>query len=257
MLILAVTLLPAGVLACVQALSNFQRLTAIAEDSVLQAAILSAREEEKFIVGARRLLKTLSVLPDVIDLQPEQCGEVLRSVLMISELYRSLVLTNRSGDIICSSTPLAQPLNISHEDWYREVVARQELTVTGRTPGIMSESGLNAVGLPIFDRQGALTSALFLTLEARWLQDLLVQADTPVVAHVAMVDGRGNTIAAASAAAHDRRWLPRPEQLRESLAAKPSAVRLTGSDGRLRILGSLHCCGMKSTLSWEVSTIWP
>lgn len=237
MLILAVTLLPAGVLACVQALSNFQRLTAIAEDSVLQAAILSAREEEKFIVGARRLLKTLSVLPDVIDLQPEQCGEVLRSVLMISELYRSLVLTNRSGDIICSSTPLAQPLNISHEDWYREVVARQELTVTGRTPGIMSESGLNAVGLPIFDRQGALTSALFLTLEARWLQDLLVQADTPVVAHVAMVDGRGNTIAAASAAAHDRRWLPRPEQLRESLAAKPSAVRLTGSDGRLRIFG--------------------
>lgn len=234
-LILAVTLLPAGVLACVQALSNFQRLSALAEDSVLQAAVLSAREEESFIVGARRLLKTLSVLPDVIDLQSQRCGEILRSVLMISELYRSLVLTNRSGDVVCSSAPLTRPLNIANERWYREVVARQDFTVTGRTRGLMSEADVTAIGLPIFDRQGTLNAALFLTLEARWLQDLLVQPSTPVVAHVAMIDGNGNVIAAASSSAKDRSWLPPPARLRESLAAEPQALRLTGSDGGHRI----------------------
>lgn len=234
-LILAVTLLPAGILACVQALSNFQRLSTLAADSVLQAAVLSAREEESFIVGARRLLKTLSVLPDVIDLHSERCGEVLRSVLMISELYRSLVLTNRNGDIVCSSAPLTQPHNIANERWYREIVARPDFTMTGRIRGLMSEADVTTIGLPIFDRQGGLNAALFLTLEAQWLRDLLVQPNTPVVAHVAMIDGSGNTIAAASSTATDLSWLPPPDRILAAFEAEPNTVRLTGSDGGHRI----------------------
>src|SRR3546814_931842 len=76
-ILLALALLPAGSLAIIQALANYDQVKALTERSLLQSAAIVASEEKNEIAAARAALEELASLPAVVEFTPGGCGQAL------------------------------------------------------------------------------------------------------------------------------------------------------------------------------------
>lgn len=224
-LLLAFAMLPAGVLACLQALSNYRQLSTLAEDTMVQAAVLSTQEEENVVVNARRVLQLLAVLPEVTEPLAGGCEATLAAVRATSESYGPLAVTNERGDVVCSSPPLSAPVNVAEQPWFRSVMGRGVFTVTAGGGGASGDA-IMVASLPLTDGEGKTTGALFLAIGTRWLKELLVETEISEVTHVALVDNAGNVIASDSARAAASRWLPDKGFLRANVGGGPKTLRI-------------------------------
>ena len=224
--LLALAMLPAGAFACFQALSNYRQLSTLSEEWALQSAILAARAEENVIIEARRVLETLRVLPDIVDVVPIRCDETLAAVLSTSDSYALLAVANDAGEVVCSAPSVKPSLNVSDRPWFREVVSREGFIVTSGAEDIASGARIMAESLPMFDDEGNVTGTLFLAFRTQWLRELLAKMVPPDVANVALVDREGNAITGASEQLAMPGWLPDPAVLRTNLARIPSSVRI-------------------------------
>ncbi len=230
--LLALVMLPAGVVACLQALSNYRQLSELSEESTLQAAILSTQEEENVMIAARYVLETLALLPEIARRVPGQCDETLAAVRSTSDFYGSLAIADDRGEIVCG-IPLADGLlNVSDRPWFRSVMKRGAFTVTGNAEDLVSNETVMAATLPMFDAGQKISGVLFLAIRTQWINELLTETGVPDLAHVALVDGAGNVIANASKQSPPS-WLPDPGFLRANLSNRPKSVRL--SDGNTGI----------------------
>ncbi len=236
--LLTLAMLPAGALACLQALSNYRQLSAMAEESMLQAAVLSAREEENVVIAAGRLLQTLSVIPAIVHRQPGECGQTLAAVLSTSNFYGSAAVVDGRGEIVCAHPASAQRLNVSDAPWYRAVVHRGSFTVTGNARDIASDTIVLAASLPLFDSERNIDGALFLAIEPQWMSELLSETDTPDVAHIALVDRLGMIVAEDYGASDDSPWLPDPSFLSAYLSDRPRSLRIDGENAYDGILAT-------------------
>ncbi len=219
-------MLPAGVLACLQALSNYNQLSTLAEESMLQAAVLSTREEENIIIVARRVLHTLAVLPEITSLDAERCDATLTAVRATSEFYGSLAVVDDRGEIVCGSFAPPGPVNVSDRPWFRSVMSRTAFTVTGAAEDLATGAPVLAASLPLTDPDDGIVGALFLSIKTEWLNALLGETGTPDVTHVAIVDADGNVIADDPARPGTPSWLRDPGFLRANLVGGPKAMRM-------------------------------
>src|SRR3546814_17970881 len=76
-ILLALALLPAGSLAIIQALANYDQVKALTERSLLQSAAIVASDEKNQIAAARAALEELASLPAVVAFTPGGCGHAL------------------------------------------------------------------------------------------------------------------------------------------------------------------------------------
>ena len=230
--LLALAMLPAAVLACLQALSNYRQLSALSEESALQAAILSMQEEENVIIRARRVLKTLAVLPEITGRTPGRCDKTLAAVRSTSDFYGSLAVTDERGEVVCSAPPTIGQLNVSDRPWFRSAVGRGTFTVTADEQGVASDARVMVAALPLFDGGEAITGLLSLAIRPQWLRELLVKTGAPDVARVALVDRAGMLIANGSEQSAKPTWLPDPGLLRANLTGEPRSIQVVdGSAG--------------------------
>lgn len=234
--LLALVMLPAGVVACLQALSNYRQLSALSEESTLQAAILATQEDENVIIAARRVLKTLAVLPEIVGPVPGRCDATLAAVHSTSGFYATVALTNDRGEIVCGSPPVSRTLNVSDRPWYQSLMRRGAFNVTGGVEDMATGARVLVAGLPIFSRDQEITGALFLTIRTEWLKELLIEAGTPDVTHVALVDRAGNVIGNDPEQFPAASWLPPPGFLRANLAGGPRSMQILDGNTDVGVL---------------------
>src|SRR5690606_26744628 len=75
--LLALALLPAGTLAIVQALANYEQVKELTERSLLQSTAVVASEEKNEIIAARDALESLAGLNEVVGFTPGACTRAL------------------------------------------------------------------------------------------------------------------------------------------------------------------------------------
>jgi two-component system, sensor histidine kinase PdtaS len=237
--LLALAMLPAGFLACLQAISNYRKMTTLSEVALLQTAVQSTREEENIIVAARRVLQTIVVLPPIRDLRPEACTEILRAVVETSAYYQSLMVTDGRGTVVCASASDDGMVAESNASWFRAVTSRKRFTVVGHAEASQAEDRILAVGLPVVHADGEIVGAAFLVLRARWLERVLAVTRDADIIHTALVDDNGDLIAHDGFGMAPSSWLPDPADLRPRLSGSPVAMHSAndvGPDAMLAIV---------------------
>src|SRR3546814_12830528 len=101
-ILLALALLPAGSLAIIQALANYDQVKALTERSLLQSAAIVASEEKNEIAAARAALEALPSLPAVVAFTPGGCGQALPRLRARSEnRYSNHIGRAHSRDRVC------------------------------------------------------------------------------------------------------------------------------------------------------------
>jgi two-component sensor histidine kinase len=235
-LLLALALLPAGTLAMVQAVANFEQVKELSERNLLQSSAVVASEEKNEILAARDALQKLAALPEVAAFTPGACGQALLQLREESDRYDQVVALRLDGLMTCASD-LDNPPSFADQEWFMRTLGNDAFTVTGNVVLPAGETPMLLASLPLRDTDDEVVGVVAMTLRQAWLKELLHRADGQALANtsVALLDRRGAVLAQSSAEGTDGDWLPAAFVIGARLSGQAQVFRTAGRDGTERI----------------------
>jgi|APTNR8051073442_1049403.scaffolds.fasta_scaffold04187_8 two-component sensor histidine kinase len=218
-LLVALAMLPVGAIAVALALANFHRIADVMETSLLTATIGPAREEREALLTTQRLLTTLAVLPDVLQVDGDRCTERLSALTGTIDHVETAAVTDAHGRIVCSAGVSAPVKSIADRPWFQEMKQEGGVGVVGPLAGFLADQLVVIVGSPIKAANGHFGGVVILAFGAIWFQSLLDARGASPTTHIAFVDDAGTVIASKSS---EDDWLPPADQLKTLLAEAPT-----------------------------------
>ena len=229
LLILAVTL-PLGGLLFWNAQEDARDGETAASRYVGQAAQVLAAETDQFLADTRSLLDRIATRPQVAALDRTNCDPLFADLRAYMPRYRSLVLVDRQGEVVCRN-PDAVPAqgSLTELPGFRAAVAgeRFHVDVPRRAPDNRMALALTT---PIVDASGTLGGVLVASLDL---------ASFPVASLASAVPGQGvlleivnrDGMFIARSTAPERIGTEAPPPLLEAVLRSEGPVRLRRDDG--------------------------
>jgi diguanylate cyclase (GGDEF)-like protein/PAS domain S-box-containing protein len=189
------TILPALGLVVYDGLER-RRLTAAAtQEEALRLARLITANQEEIIYETRQLFVTIAQFVQFQDGDLALCSDILASLDIQYPRYTSIFLTDPEGDVLCSSTPLTQPLSFSDRSWLHRAVRTGDFTVGDYQIGRISGKAIIVLAYPILDSTGSVRFVLTTGLDLAWLNQFAVDVQLPAGSTFAMIDRNGIVLA--------------------------------------------------------------
>lgn len=235
--LLALALLPAGTLAIVQALANYEQVKELTERSLLQSTAVVASEEKNEIIAARDALESLAGLNEVVGFTPGACTRALERLREESnERYSNLMVMRADGTVACS-TSMADTVTFADSDWFRRTLQNDAFTVTGNVTLPSADRPALIASVPLRAQGAKVVGLIGLTLRPTWLRDVLRLEDGRLLANtsVALLDRRGTVMAESAANEEDGQWMPETFVIGARLSGDAQVFETEGRDGLKRI----------------------
>lgn len=219
-------MLAPGALAVLQAVSSYNNSMRYLEQSLSQAAQLSANEEVNMIAASREILTSLASNPEIQSKNGLACRRALQRSISALDQYEGAAVFNAEGNMSCASKPLRDPVYVGDRDWFKDVQNGAPFTVSDLmvsrwlgTWGIVT-----AVPLLQEDRTVSGSVALFISLD--WLTRRFRQAAPGDESALALLDSKGEVLSVGHPDAMQAR-LPSSTVIAEQLGtrAEPGQAR--------------------------------
>jgi len=191
---------------------------------------LVALENEQIVEGARQLLITLSVTPELKQ-STILCSKYLSDLLSKYQRYGNFGVTSLNGNVVCSAVPLQNPLNLSDRYFFQETLKSSDFTVGEYVISRATNQASVNFGFPLSDNTGV----VYATLDLNWLNKLVSGLDIDKDLTVLVLD-RGGTILARNP--QPEKWVGQafPEDpLVEGLTQSKGTIETSGIDGVTRL----------------------
>lgn len=236
-ILLALALLPAGTLAIVQALANYEQVKDLTERSLLQSTAVVASEEKNEIIAARDALENLARLNEVIGFTPGACQRALQRLSEASnERYANLMVMRSDGSVACS-TSLADTVTFADSDWFMRTLQNGAFTVTGNVTLPAADAPALIASVPLRAQGDKVVGLIGMTLRPNWLRDVLRLEDGRLLANtsVALLDRRGVVMAESAASGAEGEWMPAAFVIGARLSGDAQVFETEGRDGVRRV----------------------
>jgi two-component system, sensor histidine kinase PdtaS len=150
--ILAVALLPAGIIAFVQTNALEREIRVRSEVALIGSTIKAAAEETALISRVRGMVGSLAgALPSVVD-DPEACSELMRRVAEMEPSIKVAAFIPLSGEMTCSSADITHDFNSDPQ--FEEIAAAEAPYFLVNPVGPISGVSILGISHPVYDRQG-------------------------------------------------------------------------------------------------------
>jgi diguanylate cyclase (GGDEF)-like protein len=170
------------------------RRQAAAEKEALDLARLVALEQRQLIVAARDVLSAVAQLPAAYRAsQRGDCHRALARLLKEHPQYSNFGVITPTGDLICSATPLIQPVNLADRSCFRDAIAAQGFAIGDYRLDLGTGTSSLTFGYPVF-RKGALEGVACAVLSARALVPPGAQARLSADAPLVVINERGEVM---------------------------------------------------------------
>jgi signal transduction histidine kinase len=207
-LLILLTFMPVLGLMFYTAVEQRQHAVQEVKREALRMAQIVSSDQERLIDGTRHLLSVLAHVPDVRDRGPEVCERFLSNLRRDNPHYSIFGLANRAGDVICSSVPQDEPVNIADRSYFVGAMVARDFAIGEFQIGrITSKPAIN-FGHPIFDSDGRVQSVVFTGMDLSWLNYFVAAAALPEGALLLVIDRVGTILA---------RYPPNPQAVVEKL----------------------------------------
>ncbi len=155
------------------------------QQDALTAAKNLAVIQETLISGTKRLLMTLSRMPEVQKFD-RAGGNALFAMMMEENPYlNDIIAVNLQGRLFASAPPAHAPLNYSDRLWFKKVLETKTFSTGELVKGRLSGRYTLGLAYPIANRQGDLQGVVRAGTNLEWWGNLLTQMgftpDTAVV----------------------------------------------------------------------------
>jgi two-component sensor histidine kinase len=193
-------------------------------------------ELERIIEGARTLLITAASIPSVANLQPTTCRHALGLIAAQLEQYRTILVLDPEGNVICDSRPAPVNVNLGDRSYFKEAVKTKGVVIGEFTVGRLSHDNVLPFALSMW--QGKAVKAVVVAgLRLDWLQKRIEERGTLPGGGVSIVDKNGIILARAPS---PERYVGTklPQRFMALLhEARPGTTTLDSQDGIRRIIG--------------------
>lgn len=211
--------------------------TASGEREALLVARAAIRDHQHLIDEAQQLLSTLSLLPEVRDINRGACDRLLAQLVGQNKTYTNLGVLSPQGNIQCSGMPTDKSLNFAHRAYFQRAVTSRTFSIGDFTTGIITKQPSLHVAQPIFDNQQQLLAVIFAALDLKQFGSLIENAQLPPNS-ILTIFGQDGTIFLRYPQPEQfiGKQLPHIERIRDELSRKPEMViEVTGLDGVNRL----------------------
>lgn len=190
------------------------------EDSLKLVRALSA-EDERLIESGHQLLVALAKLPQVLKYDSNGCSNLFSDLIGNFKTFTTLAAAKPNGDVFCSGTPGAQPVNFSDRPYFQQVLKTRNFTVSEFVIGRFSKKPVITLSYPSLDEKGDVRAVLVIGLDLSWFHRIVTEARLPEGSSVTVIDHKGVILARN----------PDPENLTGKSAPEASIVKVVLARG--------------------------
>lgn len=163
---------------------------------VSMAARQVGSELDRIIEGARTLLITASSIPSVANLQPTTCRLALGQIAAQLEQYRTILVLDPKGNVICDSRPAPLTVNLGDRPYFKQAIKTREVVIGEYTLGRLSHDNVLPFARSMW--QGDTLKAVVVAgLRLDWLQQRIAERGTLPGGSVSIIDVNGVILARA------------------------------------------------------------
>ncbi len=154
-----------------------RRQAVAAEKEALDLARLVALEQRQLTSMARDILSGVARLPAVQRASMGgECNRALARLLKTHPQYSNFGVITPAGDLICSATPLIQPVNLADHACFRGAVAARDFAVGDYRLDPSTGTSSLTFGYPVLDAKGAVEGVACAVRDAPSFATLLSDA---------------------------------------------------------------------------------
>jgi diguanylate cyclase (GGDEF)-like protein/PAS domain S-box-containing protein len=190
-----------------------------------------AETYRRVIAEARVLLEVMTQVPEVIAGAPDTCRSFLQRVGGTRGWEHGIWVIGVDGRVVCATTPGVVGVDASSREYFGRAIRDREFVVSDFFVGVTG-AALNAVALPVINRDGAVIGVMSIGLNLAWFNKLAAEAGREDDATVLLFDGAGNLLA---------RYPEKPEYIGRNWRGYPLMELMTGApQGSADVYSSLN-----------------
>ena len=167
-----------------------------AEEEALRLVRLGAAQQQELLLQTRNLLtNAIEIFAAQGPERTARCQSLVSSLIRPFPYYVNMGVADTHGDIVCSATPMKQPVNITDRGYFREAMARTGFAISDFQIGRITGKPTLVVAHRLHDSARGPGGVVFVALDLSWLNKLLVTMDMPAGAAITVIDSKGTVFA--------------------------------------------------------------
>lgn len=234
-LIVGVAMLAPGVLAVLQAVSGYRSSMGYLQQNLAQAAQLAANEEVNMISASREILTSLAAHPDIRAVQGPACRRALQRAIGGLDQYAGAAIVDANGEFICTSGVMKTRINVNDRTWFRDVMAGDAFVVSDLVMSRWLDKWGMVTAVPLVDEDGVIIGSVALFVGLDWMTRRYQRAASADDTALALLDGKGNLIAANAEQSPLTFGLPPDSMIKAHLENRTQTFNARGRDGTWRL----------------------
>ncbi|MFH1135086.1 MAG: PAS domain S-box protein [Pseudomonadota bacterium] len=220
-----------------------------AQEELLRLAKSAARENSALISATKDLLTALSRVGDIRDGDNSACSATLRQVAGQFDRYTIFFKSDLNGRVVCSSSPLQTPLDVSNTQNVSRAMRTKEFAIGPPKIGLVSGKPIMGFSLPMLDDRGQLTGLVNTGLSLDWLEGFLADLNPSQKFHMILFDGEGRVLASLPRDSITGERSSAPAGLRRlALLTQEGVGETAGADGQTIFCGFTRVKSVPGTL---------
>lgn len=206
-----------------------QREVTKAKNEALTLSRLAASQHEELIEAARRALLSLAQLQEVRDNDTAACGARLNALLAEYEGYHNFAVADMTGNLFCSTPPLAEPVKVTDRMWFQRTIQTRDFTVSDYQPGWLDRTPIIVFSYPVLDAAGQLRGVVSASLEVAQLNQIAAETNLSNGTALMIIDRNGAVVV----------HYPQPETwVGQTLRDAPLVMAIrAASEGKVEVAG--------------------
>lgn len=233
-------LMPAAVIVCWNAYSQFRQAEEAAAREAYNLAQITSDHTQSFLAEAEQLLAALVSRIPARPSPIRACDPIFAEFKYLFPRFANLSQSTSEGYLVCSSVP--QPDNkkvfVGNTEWFKAVYKKNSFVIASPYKGPVTGRLVAVAAFPIRDDAGKATGALQLPIDLVNFELIPGQSKLPKSIIVSIVDSRGVLVARSDA---PEKFIGRDLRdvvaVKALLAKKDGTVKSVSSEGVERIYG--------------------
>lgn len=152
--------------------------------------------KEQISISARthQLLKIISHVPVVSNLDISQCNNLLQNLHKETPQYSTIVVADNKGLIDCCAIPLKKTIDISDRSWFQRINKERSFVIDNFIISRTSKKASLPFAYPVFDNEGNLKVAIGAAFNLSYYEELFKKIDTPKNYEIILTDREGSIL---------------------------------------------------------------
>ncbi|MBP1648857.1 MAG: multi-sensor hybrid histidine kinase [Bacteroidetes bacterium] len=211
-----------------------------AESECLKFVNAIAGEQQAAAAGAQQLVAALALLPMVQSRNGPATDALLSDLLKKNPLYSNIVISDQSGFIWASSTPVEGNLSIAGRKYFQDAVRSGTFSSGEFSVGRIAKKPVMTFAQPAVNASNELGNVIAVAMNLDYFQSLFDKINLPAGSSFSLLDHRGIILHRNSRDAFSEQLVGQPD-IREELFTKmvegadEGTYEAIGNDGKDRL----------------------